>query len=184
MPHYLMGLSVPFLDGVSLNNVRSLWIIFFIRSWDLRHNCASFDVVKSNFSTSSQQLSMVLIICCRPMSCWSTRRSVLSPLFMAKSLILACSVLAICREGQILVRFVVKTFYIYPLSSMCVFIWLAVCSQGDSGGPLTCLQNNSHVVYGLVSWGDECGRENKPGVYTRVTHFLSWIKSKIQAASL
>ncbi|KAK2824054.1 hypothetical protein Q5P01_021229 [Channa striata] len=50
--------------------------------------------------------------------------------------------------------------------------------QGDSGGPLTCKQNTSHVVYGLVSWGDECGRENKPGVYTRVTQYLDWIKSK------
>ncbi|KAF3708435.1 Hyaluronan-binding protein 2 [Channa argus] len=53
--------------------------------------------------------------------------------------------------------------------------------QGDSGGPLTCKQNSSHVVYGLVSWGDECGRANKPGVYTRVTQFLDWIKSKTQA---
>ncbi|XP_044070372.1 hyaluronan-binding protein 2-like isoform X2 [Siniperca chuatsi] len=55
--------------------------------------------------------------------------------------------------------------------------------QGDSGGPLTCKPNDSHVIYGLVSWGDKCGRQNKPGVYTRVTHFLQWIKSKMQAAS-
>nr|XP_057914452.1 hyaluronan-binding protein 2 [Doryrhamphus excisus] len=53
--------------------------------------------------------------------------------------------------------------------------------QGDSGGPLTCEQNNSHVVYGLVSWGDQCGMKNKPGVYARVTNFLDWIKSKTQA---
>ncbi|KAM3606205.1 uncharacterized protein V6R79_012510 [Siganus canaliculatus] len=55
--------------------------------------------------------------------------------------------------------------------------------QGDSGGPLTCKQNETSVVYGLVSWGDQCGRKNKPGVYTRVLHFADWIKSKIQAAS-
>ncbi|XP_034041443.1 hyaluronan-binding protein 2-like [Thalassophryne amazonica] len=55
--------------------------------------------------------------------------------------------------------------------------------QGDSGGPLTCMQNNVHVVYGLVSWGDECGKANKPGVYTRVTQFHNWIKSKIQETS-
>ncbi|XP_061765990.1 hyaluronan-binding protein 2-like [Nerophis ophidion] len=53
--------------------------------------------------------------------------------------------------------------------------------QGDSGGPLTCEQNNVHVVYGLVSWGDQCGKKNKPGVYARVTNFLDWIKSKTQA---
>ncbi|KAK5611483.1 hypothetical protein CRENBAI_016054 [Crenichthys baileyi] len=55
--------------------------------------------------------------------------------------------------------------------------------QGDSGGPLTCKQNNTSVVYGLVSWGDQCGRKNKPGVYTRVTNFLNWIKAKTQARS-
>ncbi|XP_077351263.1 factor VII-activating protease [Festucalex cinctus] len=55
--------------------------------------------------------------------------------------------------------------------------------QGDSGGPLTCEQNNTHVIYGLVSWGDQCGKKNKPGVYARVTHFLDWIKSKTQASS-
>ncbi|XP_070697711.1 hyaluronan-binding protein 2-like [Pempheris klunzingeri] len=55
--------------------------------------------------------------------------------------------------------------------------------QGDSGGPLTCKQNDTNVVYGLVSWGDQCGKKNKPGVYTRVTHFLNWIKSKTEAAS-
>lgn len=56
--------------------------------------------------------------------------------------------------------------------------------QGDSGGPLTCQENNAHVIYGLVSWGDQCGRKNKPGVYTQVTHYLDWIKSKTQAASI
>ncbi|XP_061545950.1 hyaluronan-binding protein 2-like [Phycodurus eques] len=55
--------------------------------------------------------------------------------------------------------------------------------QGDSGGPLTCEHNNTHVVYGLVSWGDQCGKKNKPGVYSRVTHFLDWIKSKTQESS-
>lgn len=53
--------------------------------------------------------------------------------------------------------------------------------QGDSGGPLTCKQNTTNVIYGVVSWGDECGKKNKPGVYTRVTHFVNWIKSKTQA---
>ncbi|XP_057226238.1 hyaluronan-binding protein 2 [Malurus melanocephalus] len=55
--------------------------------------------------------------------------------------------------------------------------------QGDSGGPLTCVANSSYYVYGLVSWGDGCGLKNKPGVYTQVTKFTSWIKSVLQSAS-
>ncbi|XP_039890366.1 hyaluronan-binding protein 2 [Simochromis diagramma] len=54
--------------------------------------------------------------------------------------------------------------------------------QGDSGGPLTCMQNNANVVYGVVSWGDQCGKKNRPGVYTRVTHFLDWIKANTEGA--
>ncbi|XP_040848431.1 hyaluronan-binding protein 2 [Ochotona curzoniae] len=50
--------------------------------------------------------------------------------------------------------------------------------QGDSGGPLTCEKNGTYYIYGIVSWGLECGK--KPGVYTQVTKFLSWIKSTIQ----
>ncbi|XP_004428145.1 PREDICTED: hyaluronan-binding protein 2 [Ceratotherium simum simum] len=50
--------------------------------------------------------------------------------------------------------------------------------QGDSGGPLTCEKNGTYYVYGIVSWGLECGK--KPGVYTQVTKFLNWIKATIQ----
>ncbi|XP_021381633.1 factor VII-activating protease isoform X1 [Lonchura striata] len=55
--------------------------------------------------------------------------------------------------------------------------------EGDSGGPLTCVQNGSYYVYGLVSWGEGCGLKNKPGVYTQVTKFASWINAAIQSAS-
>ncbi|XP_006744539.1 hyaluronan-binding protein 2 [Leptonychotes weddellii] len=50
--------------------------------------------------------------------------------------------------------------------------------QGDSGGPLTCEKNGTYYIYGIVSWGLECGK--KPGVYTQVTKFLNWIKATIQ----
>ncbi|XP_059130738.1 transmembrane protease serine 11G [Peromyscus eremicus] len=51
--------------------------------------------------------------------------------------------------------------------------------EGDSGGPLV-MSNDRNIWYllGIVSWGIDCGKENKPGIYTRVTHYRNWIKSK------
>uniref|UniRef100_A0A8D1VDK1 Hyaluronan binding protein 2 n=1 Tax=Sus scrofa TaxID=9823 RepID=A0A8D1VDK1_PIG len=50
--------------------------------------------------------------------------------------------------------------------------------QGDSGGPLTCEKDDAYYVYGIVSWGLECGK--KPGVYTQVTTFLNWIRATME----
>lgn len=47
--------------------------------------------------------------------------------------------------------------------------------QGDSGGPAT-FQNQ---LVGVVSWGIGCARADRPGVYARVTSYLSWISSTI-----
>lgn len=51
--------------------------------------------------------------------------------------------------------------------------------EGDSGGPLVIARDRSiWYLIGIVSWGIDCGKKNKPGLYTRVTRYRDWIKSK------
>lgn len=50
--------------------------------------------------------------------------------------------------------------------------------QGDSGGPLVCERPGAGwAVYGVTSWGHGCGVKDSPGVYTKVSAFVPWIKS-------
>jgi secreted trypsin-like serine protease len=61
--------------------------------------------------------------------------------------------------------------------------------QGDSGGPLTAeTQNLSfpdrvQVLVGVVSWGRGCAVAGNPGVYTRITAHLGWIRRAIASPS-
>ncbi|XP_066579324.1 serine protease 27 [Amia ocellicauda] len=49
--------------------------------------------------------------------------------------------------------------------------------QGDSGGPLVCRKTGQPwVLAGVTSFGDGCGKEDSPGVYTRVSSYRDWIK--------
>lgn len=56
--------------------------------------------------------------------------------------------------------------------------------RGDSGGPLMSIEIVSGAPYwylvGIVSFGpNPCGKEDWPGVYTKVGSYVDWIESKL-----
>lgn len=54
-------------------------------------------------------------------------------------------------------------------------------NQGDSGGPMACQRpaDGRWILLGVTSNGDGCGRPGRPGVYSQVAGFLSWIEETI-----
>lgn len=62
-------------------------------------------------------------------------------------------------------------------------LWFGLFPQGDSGGPLACQVSSVWKLVGATSWGIGCAEKNKPGVYTRITESLSWVRQQMEVCT-
>ena len=82
----------------------------------------------------------------------------------------------ICRQSW---------FPLWTKSQVCAGIWpqggVDSCS-GDSGGPLTVASaSGQQTLAGIVSFGgNRCAAKREPAVYTKVSHYQTWINRMIR----
>jgi len=75
---------------------------------------------------------------------------------------------------------IVQIYYRPKCNLISVSFFLLI--KGDSGGPLAYKNDhkgNTFELAGIISWGFSCAL-GYPGVYTRVTEFISWINRAIE----
>lgn len=58
-----------------------------------------------------------------------------------------------------------------------MFVFSTDTCQGDSGGPLMAFINGLWQLQGLTSYGQGCAQPGFPGIYTRVSAYISWIQN-------
>uniref|UniRef100_A0A8C2WJ52 ST14 transmembrane serine protease matriptase n=1 Tax=Cyclopterus lumpus TaxID=8103 RepID=A0A8C2WJ52_CYCLU len=110
------------------------------------------------------------------MSCWVTGWGALREggskaqlLQKAMVKIINDTVCNIVTEGQVTSRMLCSGFLAGGVDAC----------QGDSGGPMVCFEESGKWFQaGIVSWGEGCARRNKPGVYSRVSKLVDWIKKE------
>ena len=51
-----------------------------------------------------------------------------------------------------------------------------MCVQGDSGGPLVCHNGREWIQVGVASFTSASRPGNVPGVFTRVSSYVPWIR--------
>ncbi|KAG5679646.1 hypothetical protein PVAND_009203 [Polypedilum vanderplanki] len=56
------------------------------------------------------------------------------------------------------------------------FTFPLLTDMSDSGGPLMMEVDSHWVQLGIVSFGNKCGEPSYPGVYTRVSEYMDWIR--------
>ncbi|KAL0134164.1 hypothetical protein PUN28_001180 [Cardiocondyla obscurior] len=53
---------------------------------------------------------------------------------------------------------------------------------GDSGGPLHVKGIYGQLeLIGIISWGRGCGRPNFPGIFTKLTNYIGWLKDRLDS---